>query len=162
MDKKQDAEDFRYKVYNLYETIDNSGRIKRKPKKRLNCKQKKALFNLKNEKFSYADFIEINKLWHSYFESIASDLKGAADELVFARADYHGAELEVYASKNVTTIGSKGFVVQESKNIFKLITKQDKLLCKLLSILQICFVWPCDFLFVIFQLSFPFIAFPKW
>ena len=131
VDKKEDSEDFKYKIYNLYETVDKSaGKITKKPKKKLNCKQKKALFNIKNEKFLYEDFVKINKLWHSYFDSIASDVKCAADELVYARADYHGAELEVCASKNVTTVGCKGLVVQESKNAFKLINKQNKLLSK--------------------------------
>ncbi len=132
--RKDLGDDFKYKVYALYELIDKNKpawKAGKEPSKRLNSRQKRALFNMKDAKLSYQDFAEINKLWHSYFQSIVSEVKCKADELKLSRADFHGALLQVYASKNTTVVGAKGYVVQESKNTFRLINEHNRLLCKL-------------------------------
>ncbi|KAJ6221002.1 hypothetical protein RDWZM_006814 [Blomia tropicalis] len=134
--RKDIGEDFKYKVYSLYETIDENkpkgGKNIRnkKPTKRLNCRQKKALFDIRKDNLSYKDFATLNQLWHSYFQSILSEVKTQADELKLSRADYHGAFLMVYASQNPTVIGLQGYVVQESKNTFRLINSNNRLLSK--------------------------------
>ena len=125
--------DFKYKIYSLYESIDRnkpSWKKNKEPGKLLNCKQKKALFNLKKEKFKYSDFLNINKLWHSYFDKILSEVKTNSDELKLSRADFHGALLQVHASKNPSIIGAKGFVIQESKNTFRILNSKNRLLSK--------------------------------
>lgn len=132
--RKDLSDDFKYKVYSLYELIDQNKpawKAGKEPGKRLNSRQKKALFEMKNAKLNYQDFAEVNKLWHSYFQTIVSEVKCKADELKLSRADFHGALLQVYASKNATVIGSKGYVVQESKNTFRIINTNNRLLCKL-------------------------------
>jgi len=129
--RKDLGDDFKYKVYSLYEVIDKnkpSWKNNKEPGKRLNCKQKKALFDIKHSKLNYQDFEKVNKLWHSYFESIQSEVKNKPDELKLSRADFHGAFLTVHASKNTSIIGLKGFVVQESKNTFRIITSDNRLL----------------------------------
>lgn len=126
--KKDLTEDFKYKVYSLYETIDkNSTRNK---KKCFNAKQKKALFNLKDEKFDFEKFHPINELWHSYFDSILSEVKNIADALKLGRIDLHGAYLLVIRSINTSIIGIKGYVLQESKNTFRILNNKNKLLSK--------------------------------
>ena len=74
--KKDSDEDFKYKSYSLYEIIDkNKPWWKKQNRKCLNSKQKRALFNIKNEKFNFNDFHQINQLWHSYFDSILNEVK---------------------------------------------------------------------------------------
>lgn len=126
-------------MYTLYEVIEENKpaakKLSGKPsEKRLNCRQKKALFDIKRESFNYGDFVEVNKLWQSYFASLVSEVKCKADELKLARADYHGAHLMVAASKNPTVIGLKGFVVQESKHTFRMLNEKNRLLSKLLAV----------------------------
>lgn len=131
--RKDLGDDFKYKVYSLYELIDQnkpSWKAGKEPGKRLNCRQKKALFDLKKEKLHYADFAQINKLWQSYFASVLSEVKIKADELKLSRADFHGAHLQVHASKNPSVVGLKGYVVQESKNTFRIINTENRLLSK--------------------------------
>lgn len=131
MTKKESDEDFKYKMYSLYETIDkNKASWKKRTGKCLNSKQKRALFDIKKEKFQFSDFAKINQLWHSYFDSVLSEVKNKADELKLARIDLHGAFVIVYASKNPSTVGLKGYIVQESKNTFRILNHKDRLQSK--------------------------------
>jgi len=44
-----------------------------------------------------------------------------------AGADFHGAEIEVVRSRCVSRVGVKGIVVKDSKFVFEVITKRDKI-----------------------------------
>ncbi|KAF7492600.1 Ribonuclease P protein subunit p29 [Sarcoptes scabiei] len=126
--KDFDDENFRYKIYSLYETIEREKSRRQSKRKCLNSKQRKALFDLKKEKFKFSDFDPINSLWHSYFDSVLNEIKTKEDQLKLARIDFHGCYLMVYSSKNVSIVGLKGYVLQESKSTFRLLTEQDRLL----------------------------------
>ncbi|KAH7642360.1 ribonuclease P/MRP subunit POP4 isoform X2 [Dermatophagoides farinae] len=129
--KKDQNDDFKYKFYSLYETIEqnkSSSCSKQRGKKCLNSKQRKALFNLNKDKLDFKQFKAINQLWHSYLDSILEDVKTKADELKLARIDLHGAYLLVCSSKNPSVIGVKGYMVQESKNTFRILNNQNRLL----------------------------------
>lgn len=46
------------------------------------------------------------------------------------RADYHGAYITVTRSKCPSLIGISGIVIQETRNVFKIITRNDRLKSK--------------------------------
>ncbi|CAL1278862.1 unnamed protein product [Larinioides sclopetarius] len=56
---------------------------------------------------------------------LPEDLSGIYQKLL--KADYHGCMLVVASSVCHTYIGIRGIVVQETKNVFRLITEEDKL-----------------------------------
>lgn len=52
-----------------------------------------------------------------------------AVSLKVLKADYHGCYLTVSKSKCPSYVGTTGIVLMETKNIFKIITKDDKFKC---------------------------------
>ncbi|KAI1285418.1 Ribonuclease P protein subunit p29 [Halotydeus destructor] len=50
------------------------------------------------------------------------------DQLDLIRADYHGAQFVIEASRNPSLVGIKGIVVQETKNTFKLIAETNRII----------------------------------
>ena len=92
--------------------MDKAKRVKNK----LTSKERKKLFDLKKSKeLKYSIFIQINRIWNGYIESVLSQVKCPADELKLIRADYHGALFVVTAARNPALIGLKGIVFQETK-----------------------------------------------
>ncbi|OTF83780.1 ribonuclease P protein subunit p29-like protein [Euroglyphus maynei] len=128
--KKDQSDDFKYKVYSLQETIERnkSSNSRQKGKKCLNSKQRRALFDLSKDKLDFQKFKPINQLWHSYLDSVLEEVKTKPDELKLARIDLHGAYLLVCSSKNPSVIGVKGYMIQESKNTFRILNNQNRLL----------------------------------
>nr|XP_027198660.1 ribonuclease P protein subunit p29-like [Dermatophagoides pteronyssinus] len=128
--KKDQSDDFKYKVYSLYETIEQnkSSCSRQAGKKCLNSKQRRALFDLSKDQLDFKKFKAINQLWHSYLDSVLEEVKTKSDELKLARIDLHGAYLLVCSSKNPSVIGIKGYMVQESKNTFRILNNQNRLL----------------------------------
>lgn len=104
---------------------------RQRAKKRLSCQQRRRLFRLdEDSELKYDTFKEINQMWTEYIGSVIEDMKSDSDQLNLVRADFHGAYVVVCASLNPALIGHKGFIVQETKNTFKLITQQDRLISK--------------------------------
>lgn len=94
---------------------------------KLNSKQRKLLFNVNQKSnLQYETFEKINNIWNDYIGSILQNNPKDAS-LRLAKADYHGAKFCVVASCNPSLVGIVGIVVQETKNTFKLIDKQDKI-----------------------------------
>ncbi|GAB1599254.1 ribonuclease P protein subunit p29-like [Argonauta hians] len=103
-------------------------------KKTLSSKQKKELkiFHIEPEVQKFQHFIPLHKLWKQYMKTLVqfgnvnvNNL--AAVHLKVLKADYHGCYLTVSKSKCPSYVGTSGIVIMESKNIFKIITKDDKL-----------------------------------
>lgn len=122
------TEDLNYLVYSLQDTKPP---IKQKLAKRkvdcLSAKERRKLFTItKNSKLNYSTFAKINTIWHGYIQSLLKD-NLVGNELKLAKCDYHGAKLAVSASINPSLIGIVGIVVQETKNTFKLIDKNNKI-----------------------------------
>lgn len=110
---------------------DKKNKTARVKNKRLTAKQRKELFTIKSDThvLNYDTFAEIHKIWQSYIDDlIGSNIKGMANETKLLHADYHGAKLAVVASNNPDLVGISGIVVQETKNTFKLINKDNRLL----------------------------------
>lgn len=97
---------------------------------RLTSAERRKLFTIdKNSKLEYKTFEKINCLWNQYMSNI---VKGNPKDigLRLAKADYHGAKIAVLAACNPSLVGCVGYVVQESKNTFKIIDKTNKILGK--------------------------------
>lgn len=100
-----------------------------KKKMQLTAKQRRQLFDLKESKedLKYETFMGLNQLWKGYFNTVASDCKNPNfDYLKFVRADYHGAMLVVSSAKNPSLVGVEGIVIQETKNTFRLIAQDNR------------------------------------
>ncbi|CAE6410337.1 unnamed protein product [Rhizoctonia solani] len=89
----------------------------------------------------YSTFVDIHKLWCGYMSellnlptlaSINEPLEaylsthsiGMQTKLV--KADFHGCKMTVKASKCPTLIGSSGVVIEETANVFRIITTDDR------------------------------------
>lgn len=55
------------------------------------------------------------------------DMRAKAVEEVLLRCDYHGCKVAVTQSKCPSYVGLSGIIAQDSKEVFKIITKGDKL-----------------------------------
>ncbi|GIZ02924.1 ribonuclease P protein subunit p29 [Caerostris extrusa] len=94
--------------------------------------RKLGVFKLDPKTTKYETFLPIHKLWGQYMqkmlnlrESLPEDLSGIYQKLL--KADYHGCMLVVLSSVCHTYVGTKGIVVQETKNVFRLVDEEDKL-----------------------------------
>ncbi|EUC64804.1 ribonuclease P protein subunit p29 [Rhizoctonia solani AG-3 Rhs1AP] len=89
----------------------------------------------------YSTFVDIHKLWCGYMSELlslsalalinepleaylSSHAIGMQTKLV--KADFHGCKLTVKASKCPTLIGSSGLVIEETSNVFRIITIDDR------------------------------------
>lgn len=99
----------------------------RKKRKLLTSKEKRQLgiFNVHKEKLSYTSFVPIHAMWKDYFRGIVGD-DGNPDQARLLKAEYSGCFLAVAESKCPSYVGTRGIVVQETKNVFRLITEDDR------------------------------------
>ncbi|KXN69525.1 RNase P subunit p29-like protein [Conidiobolus coronatus NRRL 28638] len=85
-------------------------------------------FQLDPKSLSYDALLSLNYLWIQYIR----ELKGNQNSQLFAehllKADLHGSILTVTKSKNHTLVNQSGIVLQEFKNIFKILTSNNRLL----------------------------------
>ena len=135
--KKEDiVDDLTHKVF----FIDNADKRKkqydrrRRVRHKLTSKDKRklGLFKLpKNQ--SYESFIPLHNLWMDYmketidFSKITEENKTSTAQQKLLKADYHGAIVAVTKSKTPSLIGQAGIIIQETKNTFKIVTRDDKL-----------------------------------
>ncbi|XP_053211313.1 ribonuclease P protein subunit p29-like [Panonychus citri] len=100
---------------------------KEKKPNKLNSKERKSLFKINREtKLDYETFEKINHIWDKYIGIILKN-NPKDSSLRLAKADYHGAKFCVLASLNPSLVGIVGLVVQETRNTFKLINKQNQI-----------------------------------
>jgi len=108
--------------------------LKKKSTKRLSGNDRKALklFRTGDEKVVYAHFEEVNKLWEKYILSLlpgsgfGGNLANYHD--ILTRANYIGAKVTVKYSRCKSKIGIQGIVALELKNVFQLVTVDNRLL----------------------------------
>lgn len=60
------------------------------------------------------------------FEGDEERCLGQGEAAKICSADFHGAEIEVVRSRCVSRVGVKGIVVRDSKGVFVVVTKGDK------------------------------------
>eukprot|EP00794_Sanderia_malayensis_P017429 gene17429-19173_t len=100
----------------------------------LSAKEKRelGLYKIPKEKQRYESFVPLHKLWTDYMKTLIGiyaarsniTLKTVENKLL--KADYHGAFLEVASSKCRTYLNTMGIVIKETKNMFYIITEEDK------------------------------------
>ncbi|KAG8726001.1 hypothetical protein FRC12_023812 [Ceratobasidium sp. 428] len=89
----------------------------------------------------YQTFLDIHKLWTGYMSELLnlqslSSISGSLDTHVashaigmqtkLVKADFHGSKLTVKASKCPTLVGVSGIVIEETANVFRVITPDDR------------------------------------
>lgn len=120
-------------------------RRKRKPKP-LSAKEKRALriFDipkmdirflsncLNTHECSYTSFMVLNGLWNKYISEIIShslyEPTTAGSGPTLLKADYHGSLMTIENCRCQSRIGISGICVKETKNVFEIVTMEDKLL----------------------------------
>lgn len=106
---------------------------KKKKSKGLSARQRRELrlFDIKPEQQRYSLFLPLHELWKQYIQDLCNGLKpDTQPQLIQAKllkADLHGAIISVTKSKCPSYVGVTGILLQETKHIFKIITKEDRL-----------------------------------
>jgi len=118
--------------------IDSLPKLKLKKRNRslgLSAQQKKklGLYVIPKHTQKYEKFVPLNNLWMDYMKKLLSlnrfsNVNINSVENKILKADYHGAFFKVTKSKCSTYVGSSGIVAKETKNMFYLVTKDDKLI----------------------------------
>uniref|UniRef100_A0A9L0K4H9 Ribonuclease P protein subunit p29 n=1 Tax=Equus asinus TaxID=9793 RepID=A0A9L0K4H9_EQUAS len=99
----------------------------------LSARQRRALrlFDIKPEQQRYSLFLPLHELWKQYIRDLCNGLKpDTQPQLIQAKllkADLHGAIVSVTKSKCPSYVGVTGILLQETKHVFKIITKEDRL-----------------------------------
>ncbi|PIA18845.1 RNase P subunit p29-like protein [Coemansia reversa NRRL 1564] len=119
--------------------IGESKIVKKTGRKRITAKEKRELklYEIPEEARRYELFMPLNKLWSKYIESLLGNTNGdihKADtkhqQLLLGKlikADLHGAKMSVVRARCPNFIGISGIMAQETKNAFKFITEDDRL-----------------------------------
>lgn len=113
-------------------------RLKPKPRpkkksKGLSARQRREmrLFDIKPEQQRYSLFLPLHELWKQYIRDLCNGLKpDTQPQMIQAKllkADLHGAIISVTKSKCPSYVGVTGILLQETKHVFKIITKEDHL-----------------------------------
>ena len=96
-------------------------------------RRKLGLLKLPRNGLVFDDFKEMNRLWIGYMNELLPNLgdrkSGLTDESLpmrICRADLHGAHVKVTRSNVASQVGLEGFVVMETKNTFRIISKDNK------------------------------------
>lgn len=132
---KNNTEDVEFKLRYKPVMLENlqTAKPSNKPKrKEMSAREKRirGIYNISSKNQRYDMYVPLHKLWQDYMQSMLnlqpnSNLKAAYPKLL--RADYHGCILNVSRSKCPSYVGTSGILLQETKNAFKIITKDDKL-----------------------------------
>ncbi|XP_023582552.1 ribonuclease P protein subunit p29 [Trichechus manatus latirostris] len=79
----------------------------------------------------YSLFLPLHELWKQYIRNLCNGLKpDTQPEMIQAKllkADLHGAVISVTKSKCPSYVGVTGILLQETKYVFRIITKEDRL-----------------------------------
>ncbi|KAJ2358365.1 enolase-phosphatase E1 [Coemansia sp. RSA 2618] len=119
--------------------IGESGIVKKSGRKKITAKEKRQLkiYDIPEEARRFELFLPLHRLWSKYISSLLGDnditgliADSKQQQQLFGRlikADLHGAKLAVERSKCPNFVGISGIVAQETKNAFKIITEDDRL-----------------------------------
>jgi ribonuclease P protein subunit POP4 len=104
---------------------------KQKPKP-LSARERRqlGLYDVPPGHAKYAVFEPVHKLWLGYIrEILGGDVyRGGPDTAQkLTSADFHGAEVEVSRSGCVSRVGVKGIVIKDSRFVFEVITRKNRI-----------------------------------
>ncbi|XP_060075358.1 ribonuclease P protein subunit p29-like [Ylistrum balloti] len=127
-------------VKNKFVMLDNpkkeKGKKTTRKKKTLSSRECKSLklFKVEREGQSYESFLPLHQLWLEYMDELIqfnnlqpSMMMNVQNKLI--KADFHGSLLTVQRSKCPSYVGVTGILLQETKNTFLLITRDNKVKC---------------------------------
>jgi ribonuclease P protein subunit POP4 len=81
---------------------------------------------------SYAKFMILNGLWNKYISEIVPhslhEPATAVNGPTLLKADYHGSLMTVEDCRCASRIGISGICVKETKNMFEIVTTEDRLI----------------------------------
>ncbi|XP_016066926.1 PREDICTED: ribonuclease P protein subunit p29 [Miniopterus natalensis] len=106
---------------------------KKKKPRGLSARQRRELrlFDIKPEQQRYNLFLPLHELWKQYIRDLCNGLKPDTQpqtiQAKLLKADLHGAIVSVTKSKCPSYVGVTGILLQETKHVFKIITKEDRL-----------------------------------
>lgn len=106
---------------------------KKKRSRGLSARQRRGLrlFDIRPEQQRYKLFLPLHELWKQYIRDLCNGLKpDTQPQMIQAKllkADLHGAIISVTKSKCPSYVGVTGILLQETKHVFKIITKEDRL-----------------------------------
>ncbi|XP_072014169.1 ribonuclease P protein subunit p29-like [Amphiura filiformis] len=105
---------------------------KKTAKKVLTASQRKEmkLYDIPPEHHNYADYEPLHQLWVDYArDSLNTDRPIVMSQFQhkLLKADLHGSILTVTKSKCPSYVGTSGIMLQETRNVFKIITKENRL-----------------------------------
>ncbi|XP_046842716.1 ribonuclease P protein subunit p29-like [Xenia sp. Carnegie-2017] len=116
----------------------NMNHPKKKNKKRFKTmnsqeRRRRGIFKISKQNQRYELFLPLHEMWKEYMKEIMGETnqcettktKFLASKII--KADFHGAILTVSKSKCPSYVGLSGIMIQELKNVFKIITKQNEL-----------------------------------
>jgi ribonuclease P protein subunit POP4 len=88
------------------------------------------LYDVPQQGQKYALFEPLHRLWLGYIREVlgSSIYTGGPDAAAkLSSADFHGAEVEVSRSGCVDRVGLKGIVVKDSRFVFEIVTRKNRL-----------------------------------
>lgn len=104
------------------------------------------LYALPTKSLKYSDAMPMNELWlqyiYSHLRQYLTERNGKyvipeihdsnydAFSKSITKSDFHGAMISVIASCNQTLVGQMGIVVMETRNTFKIVSKDDRIRSK--------------------------------
>ncbi|KAJ2723675.1 RNase P/RNase MRP complex subunit [Coemansia sp. Benny D115] len=130
---------------NTVKRVGEAQIVKKPGRKTITSRERRKLkiYDIPKEVCKHDLFLPLNSLWNQYIESLLTgkNPRKTGSELLqsndarqqqqllnkLIKADMHGARMRVERSKCPNFIGISGIVAQETKNVFKIITKQDKM-----------------------------------
>ena len=135
-DQKEIEQEFK-KTFPLYKQSGKGKKIKkpqptRRPgKKYLSSKERRDLCmnKLPKKGLKFKDFHSLHRLWTGYMKDLLDfDKYRPGDEqfqMRLCRADYHGALIKVTRSKNPSSVGIEGYIIMETRNMFKILARDN-------------------------------------
>lgn len=139
-------ESLRYQQQIIGTNSKNIHQFSRQKRKQLSQKGNKTLSKLikkvrsdarklrsQDVKTDYNNYVFMNDLWKQYIADLMKDATN--NEAILQRmltADYHGCLIHVARAKNLSLIGKRGIVIQETKTVFVIVEKDKNRRCSIL------------------------------
>ncbi len=126
--EREDARDVRRRRRKREQTQERANAPHPKP---LSARERrrKGFYDVPRDGQKYHIFEPLHSLWLGYArEVLGSGLYSGGPQAAarMVTADFHGAEVEVVRSQCVSRVGLKGIVIKDSKFVFEIITRKDR------------------------------------
>lgn len=71
----------------------------------------------------YADYEELSQLWQEYIQDLLGSFSATSPNKIL-KADFHGASIRIVRAKCPSLVGKEGIVIQETQNVFRIVTPE--------------------------------------